>query len=150
MSALKMLQTYRQKSEFILIFKMTALAQRASYWKERSVSFPKAWGETSLKAFTVLILECQVQYAVQESVFWPGMSSQIKGYIRQSEVCARLKVKSPEREPMQPHDMAPQPWAKVGLDLFSIEQHNFLITVYYWSNFWEVDALKIYKRIISY
>ena len=40
-----------------------------------------------------------------------------------------------------PHDRPPRAWAKVGIDLFVIGTRNFLITVDYWSNFFEIDQL---------
>ena len=42
---------------------------------------------------------------------------------------------------MHPHNRPSKPWAKVAADLFSLEQRNFLITVDYWSNFYELDQL---------
>ncbi|XP_064120727.1 uncharacterized protein K02A2.6-like [Macrobrachium nipponense] len=40
------------------------------------------------------------------------------------------------------HEIADRPWQKVGVDLMSIEKHNYLITVDYFSNFWEIDYLE--------
>ena len=39
------------------------------------------------------------------------------------------------------HDVPDRPCAKVGTDLFSIGDKNYLIVVDYLSNFWEVDKL---------
>ncbi|XP_064081464.1 uncharacterized protein LOC135198030 [Macrobrachium nipponense] len=41
-----------------------------------------------------------------------------------------------------------RPWQKVGVDLMSIEKHNYLITVDYFSNFGEIDYLE--KHISQY
>ena len=39
------------------------------------------------------------------------------------------------------HDIPDRPWAKVGTDLFAKDGRDYLITVDYYSNFWEVDLL---------
>ena len=39
------------------------------------------------------------------------------------------------------HDILDRPWAKVGTDLFAKDDRDYLITVDYYSNFWEVDLL---------
>ena len=78
----------------------------------------------------------------RKSVFWPGMSADIRNYIERFETCAAIKVKARTKEPLRPHERPPRPWAKVAVDMFAFEQRNFLVTVDYWSNFYEVDQLK--------
>jgi hypothetical protein len=34
-----------------------------------------------------------------------------------------------------------QPWEKLGTDLFSLDDKDYLVTVDYYSNFWEIDKL---------
>lgn len=43
--------------------------------------------------------------------------------------------------------MASRPWAKVGTDLFSFHNKDYLLTVDYYSNFWEMDFLPDTKSI---
>ena len=33
-----------------------------------------------------------------------------------------------------------RPWQKVGTDLFSLKDKNYLVTVDYFLNFWEIDS----------
>ena len=40
------------------------------------------------------------------------------------------------------HDVINQVWAKVGVDLFQFEGRDYLVTVDYLTNFWEVDYLR--------
>ena len=37
--------------------------------------------------------------------------------------------------------MPDQPWAKIGVDLFTYRGQNYLISVNYSSSFWEIDPL---------
>ena len=77
----------------------------------------------------------------RESVYWPGMNGQLRDFILRCETCRAVKVKAQPKEPLMPHDRPPRAWAKVGIDLFVIGTRNFLITVDYWSNFFEIDLL---------
>lgn len=40
-----------------------------------------------------------------------------------------------------PHSVTTRPWEKIGVDLFELNGKDFLITVDFYSNFWEVDKL---------
>jgi IS30 family transposase len=40
------------------------------------------------------------------------------------------------------HEVPQRPWQKIGVDLFTIHGKDYLITVDYFSNFWEVDYLE--------
>uniref|UniRef100_A0A1B8Y8I2 Gypsy retrotransposon integrase-like protein 1 n=1 Tax=Xenopus tropicalis TaxID=8364 RepID=A0A1B8Y8I2_XENTR len=77
----------------------------------------------------------------QECVHWPGMNDQIKKFITQCEICASCGDKQP-KETLQPHEIPDRPWSKVGTDLLTWNEKDFLITVDYYSNFWEVDYLQ--------
>ena len=39
------------------------------------------------------------------------------------------------------HEISDRPWQKVGVDLMTLKNHNYLVTVDYFSNFWEIDYL---------
>ena len=45
------------------------------------------------------------------------------------------------KEPLISHETPALPWSKVGVDLFVFENRTYLITVDYYSNFFEVDYL---------
>ena len=42
-----------------------------------------------------------------------------------------------------PHEIPSRPWQKVGTDLFLFHQRQYLITVDYYSSFFEVDKLNV-------
>ena len=47
----------------------------------------------------------------------------------------------PTKELLHPHEEITRPWEKVGSDLFTLEGRTYLITIDYYSNFWEIDYL---------
>ena len=80
----------------------------------------------------------------RESVYWPGMNAAIKDFIEKCDICGSWRTHRQRREPLRQHDRPARPWAKVGIDLFSLEGHSskFLITADYWSNYFELEELK--------
>jgi len=76
----------------------------------------------------------------RESMYWPGMTSQIKDYVEKCDVCRRYSDQQ-QKETLHPHDVPNRPWAKVGMDIFHLDERNYLITVDYFSNYWEIDYL---------
>ena len=76
----------------------------------------------------------------RELLFWPGMSGDIKRHVESCDVCSTYCDKqSPETIYM--HPVPDRQWAKVGTDLFQIEDRDYLVTVDYYSSFFEVDYL---------
>lgn len=47
---------------------------------------------------------------LRECMFWPGMSSQMKDFVSQCDVCLTHRD-SQVREPIIQHDVSPRPWA---------------------------------------
>ena len=76
----------------------------------------------------------------RESVFWPGFSAEIKQMIETCETCRKFET-SPQKEPLASHDVPSRPWEKIGVDIFELNGKEYLTTVDYYSNFWEIDKL---------
>ena len=76
----------------------------------------------------------------RETLFWPGMADDIKQFISKCETCRKYEI-SNQKEPLMPHEAPSLPWEKVGVDLFSVDGKNYMVTVDYYSNFWELDRL---------
>ena len=76
----------------------------------------------------------------REILYWPKMSSQVKELVSKCSVCNTYQPKQC-KEPLLSHDSPALPWSKVGVDLFIYENRNYVITVDYFSNFFEVDYL---------
>ena len=76
----------------------------------------------------------------RETVFWPGIISQMRELIQQCEVCCKFHPAQPQ-EPLKPHPIPSHPWESVAVDPFSLEGNNFMVTVDYHSGYWEIDQL---------
>ena len=77
----------------------------------------------------------------RESLFWPGMSSEIKQFIATCDVC-RTYDAGQQKESLMSHELPTRPWERVAADLFTWNGKEYLVTVDYHSNFFEVDHLK--------
>ena len=79
----------------------------------------------------------------RESIYWPGMTTQIADYISRCEICQQLNSKQ-QKETLKQHETPDRPWAKIGTDIFTLHGRDYLITVDYFSGFWEIDCLLAY------
>lgn len=76
----------------------------------------------------------------RECVYWQGMNEQIKTFISKCDICRSVDPKQ-QKETLRPHDVSYRPWSKVGTDLYLWHNKDYMVTVCYYSNFWEVDYL---------
>ena len=77
----------------------------------------------------------------RECLYWPNMNSDIRDYVSKCPTCRKYQVANPA-ESLMVHEVPDRPWAKVGVDLFKFADRDYLCTVDYMSNFWEVDHLQ--------
>ena len=77
----------------------------------------------------------------REVFYWPRMNAELKDFILKCDVCNSYKPGQP-REPLMPHEIPSRPWQKVGTDLLQFDGRQYLITVDYYSSFFEVDKLE--------
>ena len=76
----------------------------------------------------------------REMVYWPGMNNDVREYTQKCEACRELE-QSQQKEPLMSHEVPSRPWQKVGADLLTVNKKDYLVTVDYFSNFWEIDRL---------
>ncbi|XP_033095260.1 uncharacterized protein K02A2.6-like [Anneissia japonica] len=77
----------------------------------------------------------------KDSLFWHGMASQIKDLVSSCEICNALRPKQ-QKESLMTWKPPTERWQHIAQDLFTIHQRDYLITVDYFSDFWEVDELE--------
>ncbi|XP_015750646.1 PREDICTED: uncharacterized protein LOC107330572 [Acropora digitifera] len=70
----------------------------------------------------------------RETIFWPNMNAEFKEMITACET-------SHHKESLMPHKIPNRPWEQVAVDLFELNKKEYMITVDYYSNFWEIDCL---------
>ena len=76
----------------------------------------------------------------RESIFWPGITSDLKEYMSKCEVCNEISRKQ-QKEPIIQREVPERPWQEVGVDLCHIDGQNYVVTVDYYSNYSEIDFL---------
>lgn len=76
----------------------------------------------------------------RETVFWPGLTRDVQTYVSNCDTCNTLRWKQP-KETLTAHQIPSLPWSKLGMDLFALNGTHYLISVDYYSDYWELDEL---------
>ena len=76
----------------------------------------------------------------QASVWWPGMTKEIKEMITNCPQCREHRP-SQRSEPLKPTKLPERAWQKIGVDLCSHGRSEYLVTVDYYSKWIEVQKL---------
>ena len=74
----------------------------------------------------------------RHAIFWPGMASEIRHLASQCSTCSDYNTKQ-QKEPLLSTEIPTMPWAILAQDLFTLAGKSYLITVHYYSDFWELD-----------
>ena len=72
--------------------------------------------------------------------YWPNLKAELSDYISKCDTCCAIGARQ-SKETLISHDIPDHPWAKIATDLFEHEKKNYLVTVDYFSNFFEIDRL---------
>ncbi|CAB3995596.1 Transposon Ty3-G Gag-Pol poly, partial [Paramuricea clavata] len=67
----------------------------------------------------------------KQSVWWPGLSTQIQDMVQHCRTCAMHMVNKPE--PLFPTSFPERPWQTLAIDFFKCENIDYLIVVDYFS-----------------
>ena len=70
----------------------------------------------------------------RESVFWPGITNDIKQLVKDCDICNKYQAEQPKLPVMQP-DLPTRPWEKLGTDIFEFKGNKYLMIVDYYSRF---------------
>ena len=76
----------------------------------------------------------------RELIYWPGMNNDLTDYISQCEICASQQ-NAQSKEPMITHEQPSRPWEKIATDIFTFDGKDYLCTVDYYSDYFEVDPI---------
>ena len=72
----------------------------------------------------------------RDMLFWPCMADQIKDEVQNCEVCNDFLARQ-QKESLMTHKIPETPWSKVCQDLFTLGDENYLVTVDYYSDYFE-------------
>ncbi len=84
------------------------------------------------------IRKCQRR--AMQSVWWPGLSTQLEHIVRNCPEC--IKYQTQRAEPLQPTLLPNRPWKKVATDLFEWKKSTYLLIVDYYSRWIEMCLLQ--------
>ena len=73
------------------------------------------------------------------SVWWPGLSAQIKELVENCTACSQHRQQHPE--PLMPTPLPERPWKLIATDLFILKKLTYLLVADYYSRYVEVVAL---------
>lgn len=72
----------------------------------------------------------------REVIFWSGMTADIKELVSYCDICSNFMCIQ-QKEPLMSYEIPSRPWKMVAQDLFTYKKRDYLITVDYYSDFWE-------------
>lgn len=75
----------------------------------------------------------------RSSVWWPGISKQLKNYVEDCSPCAKNRYQP--AEPLITSTLPEYPWQGVAADLFEWQSTSYLLVVDYYSRFIEIAKL---------
>ena len=102
---------------------------------------PAQYVKLFAKNSIVLTLELKAHCAVLErQCFWPGITHEMKDYLAKCEVCNAYQSEQP-KEPLINHELPDGPWEKIGVDLMFVDGQHYLVTVDYYSDYFELDHM---------
>ena len=70
----------------------------------------------------------------RDVMYWPGINTDTSDMISKCTVCNDHRNRN-QKKPMIPHELPDRPWQKIGIDLFELEGHKYVLLVDYYSNF---------------
>lgn len=73
-------------------------------------------------------------------LYWPNMAADIKVKVERCALCQEYQLAN-TKEPLLSHDVPKRPWEKVGIDIFTYNNHDYLVTVDYLSGYFGIDRL---------
>ena len=85
-------------------------------------------------------LEQKTLLRARETVFWPGISDDVRNAVKLCDICMKYKP-AQQNEPLVPHLVNSLPWSKLGVDIFEHRYYHYLLVADYFSKFPVVKEL---------
>ena len=76
----------------------------------------------------------------RECMYWPKMSEDVKKHVSACEICCTFNHAQP-KETLSPSEIPQRPWQRVASDLFTWNNAEYIVTVDFYSDFYELDKL---------
>lgn len=94
------------------------------------------------------IVKCKSR--ARSCLYWPRLNEDIEMFIQKCKTCNKHANKN-IKEPLLPHEVPDRAWQKIGMDIFTIGDQDFLVVIDYWSRYPELEKLnfKTAREIIS-
>ena len=71
---------------------------------------------------------------------WPNMLNNITSYVRSCTTCAEFSD-AQQKQPLQTLTAPSRPLSRIAVDLFMFNKKHYMITVDYYSDYFEIDRL---------
>ena len=76
----------------------------------------------------------------RDVIYWTTMNSDVKDFIRSRTGCNDYLRKN-SKEPLISHPIPSKPWSQVVMGMMIVFDRNYLITLDFYSDFWELDTI---------
>ena len=73
-------------------------------------------------------------------IYSPRMNSEVKNFIRNCTSCNDYSQNN-SKVPLISHPISSKPSSRIEMDIMTVFGRNYLITVDFYSDFWELDTL---------
>ena len=73
-----------------------------------------------------------MQLRGREAVFWPGINKDVETAYKNCNTCA-IYSNSQQKETLSPHKVPDAAWENLGIDIFHLNNTQYLLVVYYYS-----------------
>ena len=76
----------------------------------------------------------------RDTLCWPGINAHLEDYFASCTTCIEFRNQQ-QKEKLIPHDIPSEVWSKVGTDLFTLRNKDYLIIADYNTKFFEISEL---------
>jgi transposase InsO family protein len=76
----------------------------------------------------------------KDSMYWPGIYGDIQQHVGACNLCQEC-APAQAHQPLQTPEIPTRPWQRIAIDLFHESGRDYLITVDYFSDYFEIDRL---------